>query len=153
MTTRFAWAAVALMLATSACSPTTAQLSGRWVYASPGGIGVAHQPSYGAPLAVGSAPTLGAPPPAACVARKAIDQHFGKVCAAHETEGGAQATSQPPPLTDEVPLGNVPTPGEAIWYCDAHTVVRVVLVRCGSSDTFGVSQVAVAIEGKWIEGK
>lgn len=148
MMTRFAWAKLALALTACACCPTTAQLSGRWVYASPGGIGVAHQPSYGAPLAVGSAATPLASTPTACAARQAIDQHFGKVCGAHETEGGAQTSTKPPAMTDEVPLGNTPTPGETVWYCDDHTVVRVVLVRCGSSDTFGVSQVAVAIEGK-----
>jgi len=146
MSTTFGWAVLALTAA--ACCPTTAQLSGHWVYASPGGIGQAGPPAFGAPLTVGSASAVaGAVPPAACVARAAIDQHFGKVCDAHETEGGAQSSSQPPPMTGDIPLGNNPTPGEAIWYCDKHTVVRVVLQRCGTSDTFGVSQVAVAIDG------
>jgi len=151
MTTTFGWAVLALTAA--ACCPTTAQLSGHWVYASPGGIGQARPPEYGAPLAVGSASAVAGMPPTACVPRAAIDQHFGRVCNAHETEGGAQPRQvaslgkDPPVMTDDVPLGNNPTPGEAIWYCDKHTVVRVVLQRCGTSDTFGVSQVAVAIDG------
>jgi len=101
-------------------------------------------PSYGAPLGVGSSAALVQPP--ACVPRAAIDQQFGKTCERHETEGGAQPSFEPPPMTDEVPIGIHPTPGEPIWYCDKHTIVRVVLQRCGNTDTFGVSQIAVAFD-------
>lgn len=136
-------------LAVACCPPPVAQLSGRWVFASPGGVGKAGTPSYGTPLAVGSSAPAVAPPMAgACVPRSAIDQQFGEPCKRHESEGGAQPSFQPPPMTDEVPIGITPTPGEPIWYCDKHTVVRVVLQRCGSSDTFGVSQIAVSVDRK-----
>ena len=137
---------VVVALAAVACCPAPiAQLSGRWVYASPGGIGKAGTPSYGAPLSIGSAAGVpGAVAATSCVPRAAIDQQFGKTCERHETEGGAQPSFEPPPMTDEVLPGIRPTPGEAIWYCDKHTVVRVVLQRCGTGDTFGVSQIVVA---------
>jgi hypothetical protein len=125
------------LLLLAGCSAAPAQLSARWVYASPGGVGVANAPKRGSLLTVAS---LG------CVARTEIDQHFGKVCAAHETEGGAAEGPTPPPMTDEVPIGLQPTPGEPIWYCDGRVVVRVVLQRCGTEDKFSVQQVAVAIE-------
>lgn len=150
MMTKVSLVSVALALsAIGCCPPPVARLSGRWVFASPGGIGKAGTPSYGAPLSVG-APAPGAPAAlaAACVPRATIDQQFGKACTSHESEGGAQPSFEPPPMSDEVPIGITPTPGEPIWYCDKHTVVRVVLQRCGSSDTFGISQIAVAIEGK-----
>src|SRR4051812_45912747 len=136
MTTNSRLASVVLALAVSACCPAPiAQLSGRWVYASPGGIGKAKAPTYGDALAVGSSAVVVPPPPAtaSCVPRAAIDQQFGKPCDRHESEGGAQPSFQPPPMDDEVPVGNHSTPGEPIWYCDKHTVVRVVLQRCGTS--------------------
>ena len=150
MTTKLRLVIVALGWSAIACCPAPiAQLSGRWVLASPGGIGKAAAPSFGAPLAVGSSAVVGAGvPPAECVPRATIDKQFGKVCLRHETEGGAQPSFQPPPMDGEVPLGITPTPGEPIWYCDKHTVVRVVLQRCGTGDAFGISQIAVAIDGK-----
>lgn len=148
MTKIIGYVSVALALAVGACCPAPiAKLSGRWVFASPGGIGKAGTPSYAAPLTVGSSTVPPVPAaPTTCVPRAAIDQEFGKICERHETEGGAQPSFQPPPMTDEVTPGIHPTPGEAVWYCDKHTVVRVVLQRCGSSDTFGVAQIAVAID-------
>ncbi len=143
------WGSVVLVLSATACAPAPiAQLGGRWVYASPGGIGPAATPRYGAPLAVGSASAPFPAAPAACVPRAALDERFGKTCERHETEGGAQPTPQPPPMTDDVPIGITPTPTEAIWYCEERTVVRVVLQRCGTSDTFSVAQIVVAIERK-----
>ena len=50
-------------------------------------------------------------------------------------------------VTDEVPTGNQPTPGEVRWYCDRRTVVRLVLERCGTTNQFRVRQVAVSIDG------
>jgi hypothetical protein len=146
MTNMPRWIVVVVALAAVACCPAPiAQLSGRWVYASPGGIGKAGKPSYGAPLTIGNAAgVLAAVATTTCVPRAAIDQQFGKTCERHETEGGAQPSFEPPAMTDEVPIGITPTPGEAIWYCDKHTVVRVVLQRCGTGDTFGVSQIVVA---------
>ena len=58
---------------------------------------------------------------------------------------GAQPSFELPSMTDEVPIGITPTPGEPIWYCDKHTVLRIVLQRCEATDTFRVSQIAVAI--------
>jgi len=135
---------VFVTLTVVACCPgPIRQLSGHWVLASPGGVGIAAPPSAGAPLGVASSR---APAQPGCVPRSEIDRQFGKTCARHESEGGAQLSFEPPPMTDDVPIGITPTPGEPIWYCDKHTVVRVVLQRCGTSDTFGVSQIAVAID-------
>lgn len=84
--------------------------------------------------------------PAGCVPRAEIDRQFGKTCTRHESEGGAQPSFELPAMTDEIEPGIHPTPGEPIWYCDKHTVLRIVLQRCEASDTFRVSQIAVAID-------
>jgi hypothetical protein len=115
------------------CCSESAQLGGRWVYASPGGIGVASTPNQGQPLSATGAAN-------GCVARAELTQHFGRECDSHEAEAKGTTT-----MTDDPTMGNHPTPGEVIWYCDRYTVVRVVLARCGDSDNFSVSQVAVGI--------
>ena len=144
MSRNFRWPSVVLTLGVIACCPgPIRQLSGQWVFASPGGIGVAAPPSTGTPLAVASAPAPGAP--AGCVPRAEIDRRFGKTCERHESEGGAQPSFELPSMSDDVPIGITPTPGEPIWYCDKHTVLRIVLQRCEATDTFRVSQIAVAI--------
>lgn len=145
MMTKARLISLAFTLTAVACCPAPiAHLSNRWVFASPGGIGKAGMPSYGAALPVGSSQAPVQAP--TCVPRAAIDQQFGKTCERHESEGGAQPSFEPPPTTDEVQPGIHPTPGEPIWYCDKHTIVRVVLQRCGNTDTFGVSQIAVAFD-------
>lgn len=52
--------------------------------------------------------------------------------------------------SDDITLGNHPTPREVRWYCDHRTVVRVVLERCeGSQATlFRVQQLALSVEKK-----
>jgi len=126
---------VLLVIATlglQGCSAGAAQLSGRWVLASPGGIGVADRPSAAQPLTVSGTAD-------GCAARAELAQKLGPECEAHEAEAKGAVI-----MTDDVPLGNQPTPGEVIWYCDGRTVVRVVLARC-NAEKFRVSQVAVAI--------
>jgi hypothetical protein len=130
----------------AACCPARfGELRGQWVYvAAPGAAGVAAAPWHGSPLELEQAA-------APCLASRELDQHFGETCEAHETEGGAQSEAGaatdlgvPPPLLEgDVPLGNQPTVREVRWYCDRHTVLRVVLDRCDAS-TFRPVQIAVS---------
>ena len=138
--------AVALLgaLLVVACASRTATVKDQWVYvagAQPG-IGKASAPQYGGLVSIQNQPSTG------CVESKTLDQNFGHPCDAHASEGGAaQPSSGPPtPMTDDVPMGNNPTQGEPRWYCDRHTVVRVVLERCGTTESFRVLQIAVAID-------
>ena len=132
------WVVAALGLAGcgGAAAVPEGKLSNVWVVAAgvQPGVGVAAAPTQGSPIAIAGASADG------CVPTKTLDDHFGSMCAAHETEGGAATT-----MTDYVPLGPTPTPGEVRWYCDQHVVVRLVVNRCGTNDSFRVSQLAFAI--------
>jgi len=136
------WAVVWL----AACSSARfGELRGQWVYVgAPGAVGVGAAPWHGSPLDLeqGAAP---------CLASRELDQHFGDTCEEHETEGGAESDAGaatelgvPPPLLEgDVPLGNQPSAREVRWYCDRHTVLRVVLERCDAS-SFRPVQIAVS---------
>jgi hypothetical protein len=126
--------------AAGCCKPTIARLSGQWVLVDrgQGTAGIAAKPAYGAPLNVAASSDMSA----GCFGSAVLDQHFGEQCAGHETEGGAAST-----MTDVLQPGAHPTPGEVRWYCDSHTVLRVLLQRCAQTDTFTVSELAVARTG------
>ena len=128
-----------LLVGVAACSPPrTGQLNGRWV--AVGGLdgasaGIAAPPTAARPLVVNAAPP-------GCFDSATLDGEFGARCKQNEPEAAGSAA-----VTDEVPTGNHPTPGEVRWYCDRRTVVRLVLERCGTTNQFRVRQVAVSIDG------
>jgi hypothetical protein len=80
--------------------------------------------------------------PPGCFESATLDAEFGARCEVNEPEAAGSAS-----VTDEVPMGNNPTPGEVRWYCDRRTVVRLVIERCGKTNQFRVRQVAVSIDG------
>ena|SRR5687767_1256675 len=131
--------AVALFAGVSACSPPRpGQLNGRWVaVGGPDGAaaGIAAPPTAARPLAVNAAPP-------GCFDNATLASEFGPQCKENEPEAAASAA-----VTDEVPTGNHPTPGEVRWYCDRRTVVRLVIERCGTANQFRVRQIAVSIDG------
>ncbi len=129
-----------LLAGVTACSPPRpGQLNGRWVaIGGPDGAaaGIAAPPTAARPLSVNS-------PPPGCFDSGTLDSEFGARCNENEPEAAGSAN-----VTDEVPAGNNPTPGEVRWYCDRRTVVRIVLDRCGTANQFRVRQIAVSIDGK-----
>jgi len=96
--------------------------------------GIAAPPTAARPLAVNAQPP-------GCFDSATLDHEFGARCKENEPEAAGSAA-----VTDEVPMGNNPTPGEVRWYCDRRTVVRIVLDRCGTANQFKVRQVAVSID-------
>jgi hypothetical protein len=136
---RLAVHGLTLLAGVVACSPPrTGQLNGRWV--AVGGLdgaaaGIAAPPTAARPLVVNA-------PPPGCFDSAMLDREFGGRCQENEPEAAGSAT-----VTDEVPSGNNPTPGEVRWYCDRRTVVRIVLDRCGAANQFRVRQIAVSIDG------
>jgi hypothetical protein len=137
---RLAAPAFLLLTVVSACTASrTGQLNGRWVtIAGPdsAAAGVAGPPTAARPL------SITAPPPG-CFDNATLASEFGPQCKENEPEAAATAA-----LTDEVPLGNHPTPGEVRWYCDKRTVVRLVIERCGATNQFRVRQIALSIDGQ-----
>lgn len=133
---RIAFAAV-LLLGLQACSPPRpGQLTGKWVaVGGPDGAsaGTAAPPTAARPLAV-NAPAPG------CFDNATLTSEFGPRCTENEPEAAGSAA-----MTDDVTLGNNPTPGEVRWYCDKRTVVRLVIERCGTANQFRVRQIAVSI--------
>jgi hypothetical protein len=129
---------IALIVGAGACSPPRpGQLNGRWV--AVGGsdgtaAGIAGPPTAARPLAVSA-------PPPGCFDSAALASEFGPQCKENEPEAAASTV-----VTDEVPTGNHPTPGEVRWYCDRRTVVRLVIERCGTANQFRVRQIAVSID-------
>jgi hypothetical protein len=128
----------ALFAAVSACGgPRPGQLNGRWVaIGGPSGAaaGIAAPPTAARPLQVNA-------PPPGCFDNATLAAEFGPQCKDNEPEAAGTAA-----VTDEVPLGNNPTPSEVRWYCDRRTVVRLVIERCGTNQ-FRVRQIAVSIDG------
>ncbi|HEY4118854.1 MAG TPA: hypothetical protein VGM56_13405 [Byssovorax sp.] len=123
--------AIALALGCATCTPN-AVLSGHWVFVGgPGGAVVAGAPGA-APLASDQGK---------CFSKAELTQAFGPTCAQHEPEAAAAASPG-----DFTPGAN-PTVGEPVWYCSCPMVARVWLERCGTADTFKVTQVAVATQG------
>jgi hypothetical protein len=122
---------------TACCKVPEGVIGGRWVLVSRAepAAGPATAPRHGEPLSVVATPEV----QNACFSSDSLDQHFGAQCAAHETEGGATST-----MSDEVLPGTAPTPSEVRWYCDRQTLLRIVLRRCGSTNTFAVGEIAVA---------
>lgn len=129
-------AALAALLLLS-CGATPAALQGHWVLVSGQayGAGLASAPTAGEPLGT----TRTADVTNGCFTSLTLDKHFGAQCANHETEGGAAPT-----YTGVLTPGAHPTPGEVRWYCDKHTVVRVVISRCSGTDSFHVSEIDLA---------
>src|SRR4051812_43822354 len=117
-----------------ACSTArTGVLNGRWVaVGGPDGAsaGIAAPPTAARPLAVSS-------PAPGCFDPSTLANEFGAVCEINEPEAAGSAA-----VTDDVSLGNHPTPGEVRWYCDKRTVVRLVIERCGTANQFRVRQIA-----------
>lgn len=123
---------------TSGCCPSaTGRVRDQWVLVARDApaAGVARAPRYGAPLEVRATQDVSA----GCFSSAALDAHFGEQCADHETEGGASDH-----MGSALPVGPHPTPGEVRWYCDRHTVLRVVLARCAAENTFRATEIAVA---------
>jgi len=129
-----------LFVGVAACSPPRpGQLNRRWVaVGGPDGAsaGIAAPPTAARPLAVNASPP-------GCFDSATLDGEFGARCKENEPEAAASVT-----VTDEVPTGNQPTPGEVRWYCDQRTVVRLVIDRCGTTNQFRVRQIAVSIDGR-----
>ena len=127
------------LLGAGACStPRTGVLNGRWV--AVGGpdsasAGIAAPPTAARPVAV-SAQAPG------CFDSSTLANEFGAVCEINKPEAAASTA-----VTDDVSLGNHPTPGEVRWYCDKRTVVRLVIERCGTANQYRVRQIAVSIGG------
>jgi hypothetical protein len=121
----------------SGCCSDPGVLQGSWVLVARGSsaAGIASVPERGGPLTVLPARDV----VGECFSSQTLDAHFGAQCNDHESEGGA-----PPVVTDTLPLGPEPTPGEVRWYCDRRTVLRLLLARCEGTDTFRVSEVDVA---------
>jgi hypothetical protein len=125
---------LALLLGGCACG-SSAHLSNTWVVeAGPGRAGLASQPHNAEPITVSG--------PDECIAFDAFDRQFGKPCESHETEGGAS-----PDMGGGLPVGPHPTANEVRWYCQGQTVVRLVIQRCTSSDSFRIVDVAVSLAG------
>jgi hypothetical protein len=125
--------------ALAGCCRQPAVVGGRWVLIARGQSAAG---PAGAPHAAGALDVVASPDVInGCFTSESLDRHFGAQCGAHETEGGATAA-----MTDEVPTGTQPTPAEVRWYCDKRTVLRVLLQRCAVTDTFTVSEIAVARE-------
>jgi hypothetical protein len=151
MSHRLVLAAVAFAYS-ACCRPPPAVLSNRWVIVGRGDfeIGLAGAPRYASALAV--QPTANAP--ADCLSSDALQSHFGPTCDNHESEGGAAAgmsrevpLSGPPSGAREVPASVPGTTREVRWYCDKHTVIRILIDRCSATDTFRVVEIAVAHAG------
>ena len=128
----------ALLAFVSACGHTrTGVLNGRWVVvggSDGASAGTAAPPTAARPLAVNA-------PPPGCFDSAMLDGEFGARCKENEPEAAGSAA-----VTDEVPTGNNPTPGEVRWYCDKRTVVRLVIDRCSATNQFRVRQIAVSID-------
>jgi hypothetical protein len=128
-----------LLTGALACSaPRTGVLNGRWVaVGGPDGAsaGIAAPPTAARPLGVNAAPP-------GCFDSATLANEFGPVCTENEPEAAGSAA-----MSDDVTLGNNPTPGEVRWYCDKRTVVRLVIERCGTTNQFRVRQIAVSING------
>jgi hypothetical protein len=125
---------LALFLSGCVCG-SPAHLSGTWVVAAgPGRAGLAEHPHTAEPLAVAH--------PTECIAFDTFGEQFGKPCEAHESEGGAS-----PRMDSDLPVGAHPTVNEVRWYCQGHSVVRLVLQRCGATDTFRIVDLAVSLAG------
>ena len=136
---RLALPVLALLAGASGCGGARAgQLNGRWVaVGGPDGAaaGIAAPPTAARPLSVNA-------PPPGCFDNATLAHEFGAQCKVNEPEAAGSAA-----VTDEVPTGNQPTPGEVRWYCDQRTVIRLVIERCGTANQFRVRQIAVSIDG------
>ena len=119
-----------------ACASSRGQLSGAWVVAgSPGRAGIAQQPRAAQPIALDNSD--------GCIPAVAFIDQFGNPCKEHETEGGASTD-----MSGSLPTGANPTTSEVRWFCEGKSVVRLVLDRCGTADSFRVKEVAVWMGGK-----
>jgi hypothetical protein len=129
--------AICLLCATGCCVPPGV-VQGRWVLITgqTPAAGLAQAPTYGNPLVVSPTPDV----VSGCFTSAALDQHFGDQCTNHQTEGGGS----PAMAGDVVGPGAHPTPGEVRWYCDKHTVVRVILARCTGTDSFRATEIDLA---------
>jgi hypothetical protein len=125
-----------LGLIAGGCAAHTGQLTGSWtVAAGPGRAGFAKQPRFGQPLEIEGA--------GECIVAQTLDQLFGTPCKDHETEvGGLSDTS------GTLSVGPHPTTGEVRWYCEGRTVIRLVLERCGTGESYRVADLAVSVGGK-----
>jgi hypothetical protein len=47
-----------------------------------------------------------------------------------------------------LPMGANPTTSEVRWYCEGRSVVRLVLDRCGTAESYRIRDVAVWMGGK-----
>lgn len=135
----------ALAVVTGCSAGPVGRVSDSWVMAggTGSGIWVAGAPSDGAPLSPKTPASA-----TECIANEVIKQQFDD-CSAHESEGSLAAKSPDGGLMDgDVPLGPTPTPGQVCWYTRDNLTVRIVLSRCGTENTFKVTQIAVAAPRK-----
>jgi hypothetical protein len=127
---------VTLSLLASACASSKGQLSGAWVVAAgPGRAGTAQPPRYAQPLTLDHSD--------GCIPTQAFIDQFGPLCKEHETEGAASTD-----MSGALPLGPNPTTSEVRWYCEGRSVVRLVLDRCGTAESYRIREVAVWMGGK-----
>jgi hypothetical protein len=120
----------------SACASNNGQLSGRWIVAAgPGRAGTAQPPRYGQPIVLEGSD--------GCIPTQAFIDQFGPFCKEHETEGGASTD-----MTGSLPLGPNPTTSEVRWYCEGRSVVRIVIDRCGTAESYRIREVAVWMGGR-----
>jgi len=127
---------VGVFLLASACASHRAQLTGAWVVAAgPGRAGTAAAPRYAEPIVVA--------PSDACIPSQAFVDQFGNACREHETEGPALAD-----MGGSLPMGPNPTTSEVRWYCEGRSVVRLVIDRCGTAESYRIREIAVQMGGK-----
>ena len=127
---------VAFSLLASACASHRAQLSGAWIVAAgPGRAGTAEAPRYAQPIVLAGSD--------ACIPSQAFVDQFGNPCKEHESEGPASTD-----MGGSLPMGANPTTSEVRWYCEGRSVVRLVLDRCGTAESYRIRDVAVWMGGK-----
>jgi len=127
---------VTLSLLLWGCASNKGQLSGAWIVAAgPGRAGTAQPPRYAQPIVLDGTD--------ACIPTQAFNDQFGPFCKEHETEGAASTD-----MTGALPLGPNPTTSEVRWYCEGRSVVRMVIDRCGTAESYRIREVAVWMGGK-----
>jgi hypothetical protein len=127
---------VALAFFAYACASRPGQLSGAWVVAgSPGRAGTAQAPRNAQPIVLEGSD--------GCIPSQAFVDQFGNACKEHESEGPASTD-----MTGSLPLGPNPTKNEVRWYCEGRSVVRLVLERCGTSEGYRITDIAVWMGGR-----
>jgi len=119
-----------------ACASHRGQLTGAWVVAAgPGRAGTAAAPRYAQPIVVAGSD--------ACIPSQAFVDQFGNPCKEHESEGPASTD-----MTGSLPMGANPTTSEVRWYCEGSSVVRLVIDRCGTAESYRIREVAVQMGGR-----